>query len=482
MTVEAFTPVEIAAAERVLRNVLRTDFSAFAEKSFGTVCPDQPFFPNWHLEAIGHALERVVAGKTKRLIILMPPRNLKSICASVAFPAWLLGRDPTRQIICVSYSAELAAKHARDCRAVIMTPWFQGVFPSTRIDPTKSAETEFMTTQRGVRLATSTGGTLTGRGGDILIIDDPMKSADTQSETRRLDCQQWFTNTLLSRLDDKVTGAIVLVMQRLHIDDLAGYLLQQGGWEVLSLPAIAEVEQKVHTGPGRVHCRAIGDVLHPAREPRAALEQLKSEMGSFNFSAQYQQAPVPLGGNMIKWEWFGFFSERPPRPEGAIIVQSWDTASTTSELASYSVGITAQIDKNGNIWLLDLVRGRWEFPDLLREIGKAAQCHRPRSILIEDHASGTGLQQTLKGRGLPVIAIKPKGDKVMRMHAHTATLEATKVFLPKDAPWLDELRSEVLAFPRGRHDDQIDALSQLMTWAEERRIPKHQILPLRWAS
>ena len=221
----------------------------------------------------------MAAGEIKRLIILMPPRNLKSICASVALPAWLLGRDPTRQIICVSYSADLAAKHARDCRAVMMAPWYQSVFPSTRIDPAKSAETEFMTTQRGFRLATSTGGTLTGRGGDILIIDDPMKPADAQSDARRLDCQQWYSNTLLSRLDDKVNGAIVLVMQRLHIDDLAGYLMEQEGWEVLSLPAIAEVEQVVPIGPGKVHYRRVGDVLHPEREPLAGAGAAQSRDG-----------------------------------------------------------------------------------------------------------------------------------------------------------------------------------------------------------
>jgi predicted phage terminase large subunit-like protein len=480
MPIETLTPAELALAERVLRNLLRTDFGAFVAKTFGTVCPGQQFHPNWHLDAICHALKCVVAGETKRLIILMPPRNLKSICASVALPAWLLGRDPTRQVICVSYSSDLAAKHARDCRAVMMAPWYQDVFPSTRIEPAKSAEAEFMTTRRGFRLATSTGGTLTGRGGDILIIDDPMKPGDAQFEIHRRRGQEWFTNTLLSRLDDKVNGAIVLVMQRLHVDDLAGYLMQQGGWEILELPAIAEVEQVVPVGPGLVHCRALGDVLHPEREPREVLQQLKAEMGSFDFSAQYQQTPVPEGGNRIKWEWFGLFPNPPQLRDGAIIVQSWDTASTTSELASYSVGITAQIDKAGTVWVLDLVRGRWSFPDLLRKIIDAARCHRPRSILIEDHASGTALQQTLKREKWSVIAIKPKGDKAMRMHAHTAALEGGKVFLRKDATWLDEFRSEVLAFPHGKHDDQVDALSQLMTWNEERRLRTHGSFPMKW--
>ena len=159
MSIEKFTPAEIEAFERVLRNALRNDLYAFVEKTFQTVCPGQTFWPNWHLQAICHALERVAAGETKRLIILVPPRSLKSICASVAFPAWFLGNDPTCRIICVSYSADLAAKHARDCRAVMTAPWYQGVFPSTRLDPTKLAEAEFMTTQRGFRLATSTGGT-----------------------------------------------------------------------------------------------------------------------------------------------------------------------------------------------------------------------------------------------------------------------------------------------------------------------------------
>ena len=185
MSIETFTPVEMKAFERVMRSALRADFYAFVEKTFQTVCPGQTLWPNWHLQTIGYALERVAAGKIKRLIILVPPRSLKSICASVALPAWFLGNDPTSRIICVSYSADLAAKHARDCRAVMSASWYQGVFPSAQLDPAKSAETEFMTTQRGFRLATSTGGTLTGRGGNVIIIDDPLKPADAAGRCYR---------------------------------------------------------------------------------------------------------------------------------------------------------------------------------------------------------------------------------------------------------------------------------------------------------
>ena len=172
-----------------------------------------------------------------------------------------------------------------------------------------------------------------------------------------------------------------------------------------------------------------------------------------------------------------------PEPQGAAadpdrFVTGQRAGPGTSELASYSVGITAQVDKNGTIHVLDLVRGRWEFPDLVRKIREAAQCHRPKAILIEDQASGTGVQQSPKSDRFPVRPIKPKGDKVMRMRVHTAAMEAGKVLLKKDAPWLDELRTEFLAFPYGKHDDQVDALSQLMTWAEDWRIPKWSVRPM----
>ena len=205
---------------RKFQAILRNDFRAFIHKAFATLCPGQKFERSWHIEAIAYRLEQVRRGEIKRLIINMPPRSLKSISASVAFPAFVLGLDPTRRLICVSYSAELAKKHSNDFRALVEAPWYRSAFPTTRIGPYKNSEIEIEFTSRGFRLATSVGGTLTGRGGDIIVIDDPLKPDDAYSETKRNQANEWFKNTLLSRLDDKRTGAIVIVMQRVHMDDL----------------------------------------------------------------------------------------------------------------------------------------------------------------------------------------------------------------------------------------------------------------------
>ena len=185
---------------------------------------------------------------------------------------------------------------------------------------------EFTTTHKGFRLSTSVGGTLTGRGGNFVIIDDPMKAQDAFSESAREKVKEWYSHTLLSRLDNKAEDAIVLVMQRLHVDDLAGHLLDQGDWTHLNLPAIAETEHDVPIGPGRVHRRKIGDLLHPEREPQSVLDEAKYEMGSMAFAAQYQQEPVTEDGNLVKWSWFRFYDEAPQRMTGDKIIISWDTA------------------------------------------------------------------------------------------------------------------------------------------------------------
>lgn len=215
----------MASDVRRFQALLRTDMLAFAEKVFATLSPGQTFVPTWHIEALAYQLERVRRGEIRRLIINMPPRSLKSIMTSVAFPAFPLGHDPSRHIICASYSADLAKKHSNDFRAIVDASWYRAMFPGTRIGPYKNSETEIEFTRRGFRMATSVGGTLTGRGSDLIIVDDPLKPDDALSEPKRSGVNHWFTNTLLSRLDDKRTGAIVVVTQRLHVDDLTGFLL-----------------------------------------------------------------------------------------------------------------------------------------------------------------------------------------------------------------------------------------------------------------
>src|SRR5438034_565652 len=222
--------------------LLRQDFVTFAARCFQDLNPQAELAMNGHLEVIAAKLTAVREGRIRRLIINVAPRSLKSLLASIAFPAWCLGHDPSAQILCVSYAQDLADKLARDCRSIMMSSWYRRIFP-TRLAPHRQAVQEFITTRQGYRLATSTGGVLTGRGADLILIDDPLKPEEALSEARRNATNDWYANTLYSRLNDKRRGAIVIIMQRLHEDDLVGHVLGQEPWEVVCFPAISETNE-----------------------------------------------------------------------------------------------------------------------------------------------------------------------------------------------------------------------------------------------
>jgi predicted phage terminase large subunit-like protein len=448
---------------RLLQALLRGDFRAFLQKTFTTLAPGQTYVPTWHIEAIADRLERVRRGEIRRLIINMPPRSLKSIAASVAYPAYILGLDPSRRIICVSYSGDLAKKHSNDFRAVLESPWFRTTFPTARIGPFKNTENEIELTARGFRMATSVGGTLTGRGGDILIIDDPLKPDDALSETKRTNANQWFTNTLLSRLDDKRTGAIVVVMQRVHMDDLTGFLTENSDeWEVLTLPAIATCDDTIPLWGEQKHLRKLGDALSPEREPVHILEALKLQLGSDAFSAQYQQMPVPPGGAMVKRHWVQRYRELPPRSEQILVMQSWDTASKGGPDNDWSVCTTWVLAQQHRYYLVDVWRARVDYPSLKAKVLELAKAWKPRRILVEDAGAGMMLLQEQSHKVLSLVAIRPEGDKATRMAAASAKFEAGQAFLPERAPWLADLEAELFAFPGSRHDDQCDSISQAL--------------------
>ena len=362
----------------------------------------------------------------------------------------------------MSYSGDLARKHANDFRALMEAVWYRDLFPGARIGR-KDSETEIELTARGFRLATSVGGTLTGRGAQLLVIDDPLKPEDAMSEAKRGAANEWFRTTLMSRLDDKRTGAIVIVMQRVHVDDLTGFVLSlSDDWTVLNLPAIAEIDEDIPLSLTDVHRRKAGDVLSPQREPLWILEALRQQLGSDAFSAQYQQAPAPPGGAMIKRAWIRRYEELPLEKDRLMVVQSWDTASKGGPENDFSVCTTWIMTRSRQFFLVDLYRARLDYPALKSGVVTLAAKFKAHRVLIEDAGAGTSLVQELQRQVLGVIGVKPERDKVSRMAVASAKIEAGQVLLPRRAPWLAEFEAELFAFPAARHDDQCDSVSQAL--------------------
>jgi predicted phage terminase large subunit-like protein len=439
----------------------------FVWKAFGHLHPAQEFGPHWHIRAICHALMKVAVGETTRLLITVPPRYGKSICASVALPAWMLGIDPALKIIVASYGGDLATKHSRDFRDVLNSDWYRALFPTTRIKVGGNRLDEQLTTRNGSRKAVSLGSAVTGFGADLIILDDPLKAADASSPTERQRVLDYYQTTLLSRLNDKVNGRIIVVQQRLHEDDLPGHLIDSGQFEHLDLPAIAVEDSEIAIGHGQLKYRRKGEVLCPEREPAEALERLRLEMGNFAFSAQYQQDPTPAEGNRVRLGWFGQHELYDAEPsEFQTIVQSWDTAVTAEPTSDFSVGMTWGM-RDGNWYLLDLIRERMEFPQLRRRVPNWADRWQAQYVLIELANSGTPLWQQLRHEDRApwrFFPIKPLLDKLTRLEAQTG-----RYHLPTTAPWLTDLRRELLAFPAGRHDDQVDCLVQFIEWSASPR-------------
>jgi predicted phage terminase large subunit-like protein len=443
---------------------------SFIEYTFYELNPQTTFLASPHIEVLASKLEACQKRETKRLIVNLPPRSLKSHAVSIALPAWLLGHDPTNQIICCSYGQELADKLARDCRTLMGSPFFRRLFPRSRLSTEKQAASEFMTTQQGFRMATSIGGVLTGRGADFIILDDPLKPDDALSEARRTSVNQWYDNTLLSRLNSKENGVIVLVMQRLHQDDLVGHLLEQGHWEVVSFPAIAVDDETflIENSFGRRRfTRKVGEALHPDRESLDTLNSIRQTIGEYNFQSQYQQNPAPPGGAILKTAWLHFYDARPLG--FSFIVQSWDTAAKSGELNDYSVCTTWGVFDR-HYYLLDVFRKRLNYPELKRAVVEQANLHGPHSIVIEDKASGTQLIQELKSEcvfGIRAYDPPPGADKTVRLYAQTASFENGRVLLPASAGWLKEYTRELTSFPGSKHDDQVDSTTQALDYLKK---------------
>ena len=467
-------PRQIALLQNeALIRLAGSKFEPFVEMAWSILEPTTPFQSSWHISLIAEYLEAVSAGQIHRLVINMPPRYGKSILTSVMWPAWEWIRFPSRRWLFVSHSDTLAKKHSLDRRLLIQHDWYRRNFPTVRLTRDQQAKAEFHNTRRGAMIATSMGGSITGKGGDRLVIDDPHSPDQVESDLQRQHATERFRVSLSTRLDDKAHGAIVLVMQRLHSQDLSGVCLDLG-FDHLCLPARAPQRTTiVFPKSRRTLVRNADEPLWPAREDGASLDALRVTLGSYAFAGQYQQEPVPRTGGMFSREWWPYYDEM-PATDPVQWVQSWDLTFKEGDGTDYVVGLVAA-RVGAMVFLVDRFKQRAGFVETCQAI-KATAARYPQTdcVLIEDAANGAAVVDALRGEIPGLIAVSPEGGKIARAHAVQAQIEAGQVHLPRpytssggvrsDRLWVEDFIGQCAAFPRGPHDDDVDALTQLLVW------------------
>lgn len=442
-----------AADELCRRSLLAFSMQSF-EITHGRTMQMAPY-----IDAITHRLQQLYTGETRRLIITVPPRHGKSELASMAFPAWGLGHDPSAKFMVVSYGMELSGAQVAGARTLLADPRYQRIFPNTRVKHGKDKSHVFETTGGGSCRAVSTGGAVTGFGTRFMIIDDLHKADEALTPTGRESAITFYRNSLMSRFDDPVEARMLVIQQRLHEDDIVGSLLEKGGWDHLNLPAIAEHDIDIPLSRGRVWHRKKGDLLHAERFSRQYLEEKRLAQGNRVYGAQFQQNPIIAEGSLINLGWFGQYEERPERSFFHKVVQSWDTAAVVGTNTDFSVGMTWGY-RDGIWYFLDAIRARMEFWELEpRAIAWHGQW-KADALVIEAASTGHSLYQAACRADLPGLIRNPtpRGSKIERLAGKTARLAQGNFLLPTEAPWLDVFRHELVAFPEGRHDDMVDAL------------------------
>jgi predicted phage terminase large subunit-like protein len=411
-----------------------------------------------HHKKIAAALDRVVSGECKRLMIAMPPRHGKSQMGSYLFPAYLMGKKPDSKLIVGSHTAELAQRFGRMIRNLVADERYKELFPDFLLSADSKAAGRWDTSHGGEAFFIGKGGAMTGRGGNVVILDDILDEQDALSNTAMENTWEWYQSGPRQRLQPN--GAIIVINTRWKTDDLSGRLLKLQGaiksdkWEILEFPAILPS----------------GGPLWPEYWKLEELEAVKHTIGLQKWNAQWQQTPTADEGAILKREWWQRWKpEEPPLVE--YIIQSYDTAYSKKETADYSVITTWGVfvpdqDSGPNIILLDVKKGRWDFPELKRIAREEYKNWNPDNVLIEAKATGITLQQELRRVGIPVTMYSPGGrragqDKVSRANSIAPILESGMVWAP-ETEWADELIEECAAFPNGDHDDMVDSTTQAL--------------------
>lgn len=430
---------------------------------------------NWHHEVLCQELDRLITGENKRLMVFMPPRFGKSELGSRRFPAYIFGKDPDAQIISTSYSADLASRMNRDVQRIIDSPEYYSLFPEVVLNQSnvrtvargnylRNSDIFEIVGHKGVYKSAGIGGGITGMGMTYGIIDDPFKNRkEAESKTIRDAVWDWYTSTFYTRLEK---GArLLIILTRWHEDDLAGRLLKQAEedpeadqWKVISYPAIAE-EPLAEGDP-----REVGQALWPEKYDLSDLKKMKATLGTYEWSALYQQRPSPSEGNILNRSWWNYYKALPEKFDD--VIQSWDCAFKDNEDSDFVVG---QVwgRKGANKFLLDQVRGRMDLPATIQSVRSlTAKWPQARAKLIEDKANGPAVIQMLRNQIPGLIPVNPDGGKIVRAAAASPEVESGNVYLPDPsiAPWIHDFVEEAAAFPNGLNDDQVDCFSQAINY------------------
>jgi predicted phage terminase large subunit-like protein len=452
-------PSEFRRAQReVLRAHIRDNFYAFYRYMAPVIMPGQAFLAARHFRVLARALEKVATGETKRLLIAIPPRHGKSMLASVAFPAWMLGRDPTCKIICATYGDVLTKDFSTRFRDIMLSSAYQGVFSNAQIDTGGGSLVELRTAAKGYRLATTVTGAVTGKGANLIIVDDPLKAIDAKSESEREKVYAWLKGSLMSRFDNPAEGAMIVIHQRLHQDDPIGRLIADGGWTYLEMPGECVERQTFDLGGGETWEFKPGDLLFQERFGREALDQQLIDFGEADYNAQILQRPMPPGGNLFKLKNFERYDELPSNFE--LIVQSWDPAIVDTETAAFSVCTTWGVIKQ-RLYLIDVFRKRLKFFQIEPAILSMRDKYKANEVVIEVAGVGKAIGDSLlkrEGTRLWMHPTDPKLGKLERAMSVTPQIERKRVFLPRTAPWLETFEAEIASFPLSKYADQVDSM------------------------
>jgi len=434
---------------------------------------DDEWEPPWHVSKICDDLQRVVRQPGAHYALAAPPRSLKSRIGCIALALWYWLHNPSDHIIMSSYGTELLDEHMLAVRRIMDTRWYQRLGPAITASSERNRLQHIVNNHGGSIRTVTRGGAVTGLGADLIIVDDSIKAVEADSPTMRQNAVDFFNGSLYSRLNSKAEGRVVVIQQRLHEEDLIGHLADIGTYEICELKAIAPKRETYKLSDGRKVGRKRGQALCPAHEDIETLNQIRRQIGAARFEAQYQQSPTPPDGGRVRPDWFDRHDKAPEREELEWIIVSVDTGATPFPESDYSVFIVAGYQA-GTWHILEIVREQLDFPDLRDRALEIYQRWRVDWMVIESAGSGISLIQELRrsdkvGRG-KVRSHRPDNDKVTRMATSAVQLRDGGYSLPDSAPWLDAFEQELRAFPGGRYDDQVDALSQLLVWTSPERM------------